>query len=187
MPAEQLIEQGFALPPGFWNISIADVLIALGTIAAIVISIAAYRHESKKANKADIIHVRDELEKALKMINNETQTKARERLYQLYHTYRQDRDLSIYRKGDAPETVNTVRATFDEMGMIFSYDSTVRLQIISTLWAPIIECWICMEDYIQNARMKGNSPLFASSFEALYREALEFRKQAHPNDPLRTD
>jgi hypothetical protein len=187
MQLNQLIEQAPTLTDPFWNFTLADVIIAIGTIAAIGISIYALKVEKSKAKSEDKKYVREAMEKAFARMKNEKQIKARQTLYQIYASYKKDRDLGIYRRGIAPEVVEEVRLMFDELNNTYGFDDNLKKAFIATFWTEIIDSWRCMEDHIKYVRKQANTPNYAEGFEVLYKEALEFRRLYKSDVPIRTD
>lgn len=119
-----------------WNVSIADMIVGMAAIAAIIISIWALRTQKRDSQRADRQHRNELLKLYFEMISSKEQKAARAKLYSIFTQYQKNNNLSIYTEGDNADSVEAVRIAFDSIAIFNHFDKSAQEELLTTFWSP---------------------------------------------------
>jgi hypothetical protein len=112
------------------------VLISLLSIVATVVIGFISIHILRKQHRIN------GLQDAFKVLNTDQHRNYRNRVYQLYHEYKDTKNIQVFRNTE----VESVRADFDVIGVLVKHKN-IDKKLFLTEYGPLVfRCWICLKD-----------------------------------------
>jgi hypothetical protein len=110
------------------------------------------------------------LQDAFKILNTVEHRNFRDRVYQMYHDYKETNNIQIFRNKE-PETV---RADFDVIGILVEHKNIDKKLFLIEFGPLVYKCWICLEASIEDERQRRKFKPFMKHFQCLAEEARKF-------------
>jgi hypothetical protein len=110
------------------------------------------------------------LQDAFKVLNTDQHRNNRNRVYQLYHDYKETKNIEIFR---TPE-VESIRADFDVIGVLVRHKNIDKKLFLLEYGPLVFRCWICLKDSIDDEIQRRKFDHFMENFEWLAKQARKF-------------
>src|SRR4029078_13527826 len=84
------------------------------------------------------------------------------------------------KKSELQQSVETVRATFDEIGAMFASKLIPKDALLKALWGTGRVCWICLAQNIFIERDKRGTEFYMRNFQEFFNEIEKYRNRHRP-------
>jgi len=118
------------------------------------------------------------LQDAFKVLNSDQHRNYRNRVYQLYHEYKDTNNIQVFRN---PE-VESVRADFDVIGVLVKHKNIEKKLFLLEYGPLVFACWVCLKGSIEDERERRKFEHYMENFEWLSKQARKF--WAHKGEDL---
>jgi hypothetical protein len=110
------------------------------------------------------------LQDVFKISNMDQDRNFRNRVYQLYHDYKETKNIEIFRTS----VVESIRADFDVIGVLVRHKNIDKKLFLLEYGPQVFRCWVCLKDSINDERERRKSEQFMENFEWLAIQARKF-------------
>jgi hypothetical protein len=87
------------------------------------------------------------------------------------------------KESELQQEVESVRATFDEIGAMFASNLVPKKALLKALWGTGRVCWICLAQNILIERDKRATEFYMNNFQDLFNEIEKYRLKHKPTLP----
>ena len=146
------------------TILVGLIISAIAIVVTLSIGVISV-HLVRKQHRINGLH------DAFKILNTDEHRAYRNRVYQLYHDYKETKNIEIFRN---KSEVETVRANFDVIGILVRNKNIDKKLYLQEFGPLVYRCWICLKDSIEDERQRRKFEHFMENFEWLAKQARKF-------------
>src|SRR6266511_1943630 len=140
---------------------------ALATaILVAVVGIITYSFQKKHSQLTGLVQ-------SFKLLNDEEHRDAREKVYELFEQYQENKDVKIFRNKYA----EMVRADLDQVGSLVRSGTIQKRGFYEAYGYNAFICWKSLRDHIMDERKRRNFNSYMENFEWLASEASKWWKK----------
>lgn len=189
----------------------AQIITAVGVIAALFIALSSFLYQRRHSNYQTLVEVykmindfeqreaRKSIYKAFRIYmeryyNDGLKIGGKTYFANKLNQYKGNVFLDIFgdpavldemklKDFELQQDVETVRATFDHIGALFSSNLIPKEPLLKALWGTGRICWICLAQNIMIERDKRGTEFYMNNFEDFFRKIEEYRDAHKPKLP----